>query len=85
MKLIYNVFYIFFGVVEVLLLLYLLMSFFPNNNWFRKKITELVNPIIEPTRFLLNYSIFKSNEADFSPLISYIIVNFFQQFFYLLL
>ncbi|NLJ90008.1 MAG: hypothetical protein GX323_03835 [Clostridiales bacterium] len=85
MKLIYNVFYTFFGVLEVLLLFYLVISFFPNNNRLRKFITELVNPIIEPIRYLLKYSIFRSNVADFSPLISYIIVKFCQQFFYLLL
>lgn len=85
MQIVYNAFYTFFGVVKVILLVYLIMSFFPHNNSFRKKVTDIVNPLLEPVRYLLSYSVFKSNIADFSPIITYIVINFFQEFFYILI
>lgn len=85
MQIVYNAFYTFFGVVKVILLVYLIMSFFPYNNSFRKKVTDIVNPLLEPVRYLLSYSVFKSNIADFSPIITYIVINFFQEFFYILI
>lgn len=85
MLLIYKTFYNFFRVVEIILLIYIVMSFFPQNNWFRKKTAVIANPLLEPIRFLLSDSIFKSNVADFSPLISFIIVDYLQQILYVLM
>lgn len=85
MKFIYNVFYIFFLILEVILFAYIIVSFFPQSNRFRKHIIEIANPLIEPVRYLLSHSVFQSNVMDFSPVISYIIINFLQGFFYALL
>lgn len=85
MELIYNVFYVFFGVIEVIVLAYLLISLFSKSNWLHKKLTDIVNPLFEPVRYLLSYSIFKSNIEDFSPIITFLVVNYLQQFFYVLM
>lgn len=85
MKLVYQTFYIFFVVIEILLIAYLITSFFPKNTMIREKITGLVNPILEPIRYLLKRSIFNSYVMDFAPIISFIVISFLQQFFYVLL
>lgn len=85
MKLTYTTFYIFFIVLEFIILAYLIVSFFPDNNWIRHKVIELAGPLLKPIRFLLKHSMFKSNIGDFSPVISFIIINYLQRFFSLLM
>lgn len=82
MKLAYNVFYTFFAVLELLILAYVIASFSPPNNKLRKTITRLVTPLLDPVRYLLNNSIFKTNTVDFSPIISFVIVTYLQKFFH---
>ena len=84
MSIVYNVLYTFFVVLEIILMAYIIMSFFPLGSTLRTKITVLVKPILEPVRFLLNRSIFNTNVADLSPIISLIIIFYLQQFFYFL-
>ncbi len=85
MELIYKVFYVFFGVVEIIVLAYLFVSLFPNTSWLHRKLTDIVNPLLEPIRYLLSYSIFNSNLADFSPIITFLMADYLQRFFYVLM
>ncbi len=85
MDIIYQALYVFFIALEIIILAYIILSLLPYKNKLRIKITELATPILEPIRYLLDFSIFKSNVTDFSPIISYIIINFMQNFFLSLL
>ncbi len=81
MDLFYKVLSTFFIVLEIILLAYVVSSILPLNNNIRKKITEIITPLLAPVRYLLKYSIFKTNTVDLSPIISYVIVTFLQRFF----
>jgi YggT family protein len=81
---IYKALYVFFMVLEIILFFYIIISWFPIGNRIRNKVTVIVSPILEPTRFLLKHSIFNTNVADLSPIISLIIILYLQQFFYYL-
>lgn len=83
-QLLYNALYVFFIVLEVILFMYLIISWFPVNNFIRDFITVLIDPILTPVRYLLRHSIFNTPTADLSPIISFIIIVFFQEFFYVL-
>lgn len=81
MKLFYHAFYTFFVILEIILLAYVVLSILPLNNNIRKKITDIINPLLAPVRYLLKNSVFNSNAVDLSPIISFIIVTFLQNFF----
>lgn len=81
MKLIYNVLYTFFVLIEVLILAYVVSSFFSPSNKLRKGLSNIMEPILDPVRFLLKRSVFNTAVADLSPIISFVIVNFLQDFF----
>ncbi|MFU0827560.1 MAG: YggT family protein [Lachnoclostridium sp.] len=83
-QLLYNALYVFFVVLEMILFLYVIISWFPVNNYFKNFITFLIDPILTPVRFLLRHSIFNTPTADLSPIISFILILFFQEFFYAL-
>jgi YGGT family. len=79
---IYNVFYIFFVVLEIILFLYIITSWIPMNNRFRDLLVTLLAPVLEPVRVLLRHSIFNTPAADLSPIIGLVVISFLQQFFY---
>jgi uncharacterized protein YggT (Ycf19 family) len=83
-SLIYNALYVFFVVLEMILFLYILTSWFPIGNRIKNMLIVLLDPILVPVRFLLKHSIFNTTAADLSPIIGLLIISFFQQFFYVL-
>lgn len=83
-SLIYNVFYVFFVVLEIILFLYILTSWFRINGKIKNILFTLIEPVITPVKYLLKHSIFNSPAADLSPIISFIIIIFLQNFFFTL-
>lgn len=83
-NLIYNVFYVFFVVLEMILFLYILTSWFRISGKIKNILFTLIEPVLTPVRYLLKHSIFNSPAADLSPIISFIIIVFLQDFFYTL-
>lgn len=83
-SLIYYALYIFFVVLEIILFLYILTSWFPINNRFKNLLITLLAPVLDPVRYLLKHSIFNTPTADISPIIGLVIISFLQQFFYTL-
>ncbi|QHQ62258.1 YggT family protein [Anaerocolumna sedimenticola] len=81
---IYDALYIFFIVIEMILFLYVITSWFPINNRFKNLICFLIDPILVPVRYLLKHSIFNTPTADLSPVIGFVIILFLQEFFYIL-
>ncbi len=81
---IYNALYIFFVVLEMILFLYVITSWFFVSNRFKSFLTILIDPILIPVRYLLKRSIFNTPTADLSPVIGFVIILFFQEFFYTL-
>lgn len=79
--LIYNSLYIFFIVLEMILLIYILSSWLPLNPKIKGLFVILLGPILDPIRFLLDHSIFKTRNIDLAPIIAFIIISFFQNLF----
>lgn len=82
---IYSTFYMFFVVLQIILLLYMVSSWFNGGEKFKNLLSLLIEPIITPVRFLLKYSIFGNPAADLSPLISFVLIMFLQDLFIRLL
>jgi YggT family protein len=82
--LIFNALYVFFIILEMILFLYVLTSWFPINNNFKSFLAVLIDPILVPVRYLLKHSIFNTPTADLSPVIGFVIILFLQEFFYIL-
>lgn len=82
--LIFNTLYIFFVVLEMILFIYVITSWFPLNAKIKNFLKTLIDPILEPVRFLLKRSIFNTPTADLSPIISFVIILYLQEFFYYL-
>lgn len=82
--LLFNALYIFFIVLEIILFLYVITSWFPINHFIKNFLTVLIDPILIPVRYLLKHSIFNTPTADLSPIISFVIILFLQEFFYIL-
>ncbi len=81
---IYEALYVFFIVLEMILFLYVITSWFPMNNRIRGFLAILIDPILIPVRYLLKRSIFNTPTADLSPVIGFVIILFLQEFFYIL-
>lgn len=78
---IYTTFYIFFIILQMILLLYMLLSWFTGGDSFKNLLSLLIEPVLTPVRFMLKYSIFNNPAADLSPLIGFVIILFLQDFF----
>lgn len=76
--LIYKTFYVFFNVIEIILFIYIISSWFPLPNGIKKVLLNLINPILDPIRFLLRRSIFNTPVSDFSPIIGIVILSYLQ-------
>lgn len=82
-ELVYRTFYLFFVVLEFMLMTYVFLSWFPLGARAREFMHRLTAPILDPIRFLLKHSVFYSQVADLSPIVGFIIVSYLQQFFYI--
>ncbi|MGN6712044.1 YggT family protein [Anaerocolumna jejuensis] len=78
---IYTTFYVFFIVLQIILLLYMLSSWFAGGERIKSLLSLLIEPVLTPVRFILKYSIFNNPAADLSPLIGFVIILFLQDFF----
>lgn len=76
--LMYRTFYVFFNVIEIILFINLISSWFPIPNGIKKILVTLINPILDPIRFLLRRSIFNTPVSDFSPIIGIVILSYLQ-------
>ncbi|BCJ95025.1 hypothetical protein acsn021_25940 [Anaerocolumna cellulosilytica] len=84
LSLIYNVFYVFFVILEIILFLYVLTSWMQFHKGFRDFLGTLTEPLLGPIRHLLRHSIFNNPTADLAPLIGFVVILFLQDFFYTL-
>lgn len=81
LPMVFKAFYYFFLVLEGLLFLYIVSSWFPGTK-LRSFFYELLQPLFTPIRFLLKHSVFGSNFADFTPMIALILLSYLQSLFY---
>lgn len=85
LSLLYHALYIFFIVLEIILFLYVITSWFPVNARFKNFLLTLLDPVLIPIRYLLKHSIFNTPTADLSVIIGFIVILYLQEFFYALL
>ena len=69
--------------LEILLFIQLFTGFL-QEGFIRKQLAFLLDPILDPVRYLLKHSIFQSAVNDMSPLIAFIIITYVQQLLSLL-
>ncbi|MDF2473209.1 MAG: hypothetical protein K0R21_991 [Anaerocolumna sp.] len=79
-----EVLFTFFIFLELLIYLYILTSWLPLSYGFKNKLNTLINPILEPIRYILKRSIFNTPIIDLSPVIGLVIITFIQQMIILL-
>lgn len=80
---IYRACYLFFVLLEMILMLYVIILWLPVSQRLRKYMNDIVAPILEPIRFLLRHSSFFSPLMDFSPLIGFVLISYLQKFFFI--
>ncbi|MDF2950951.1 MAG: hypothetical protein K0S18_534 [Anaerocolumna sp.] len=74
-----DVLFAFFIFLELLIYVYILTSWLPLSYGFKSKLNILINPILEPIRFILKRSIFHTPIIDLSPIIGLVVITFLQQ------
>lgn len=77
--------YLFFVVLEFILMTDLLMSWLPIGTKIKEFMHHLTAPLLDPIRYLLKHSVFYSQVADLSPLIGFMFVSYMQQVFFVML
>lgn len=75
-------FYYFFGILDMVLFLYILSSWFPNSSKLRYLLLQFLNPLFTPIRFCLQHSVFRTGIGDLTPMIALVIISYCQTFFY---
>ena len=80
--LVYQTFYYFFGVLDTILFLFILSSWFPRAVRVRYVLSQLLDPLFTPIRFCLRHSIFRTGRGDLTPMIALIVLSYLQTFFY---
>ncbi len=81
LNLLYDALYVFFTVLEIILFLYVIASWFPNGKDIKEMLSTVLDPILVPVRYLLKHSIFNTPRADLAPIISFVIILFLQELF----
>lgn len=76
--------YIFFVILEILLFLYMISKWFRISMKVMEPLAKLVDPVLDPIRFLLRFSIFQVRTYDLSPIIGFIVITYLQNFFFAL-
>jgi len=74
--------YIFCVVLESILFLYIVSSWFPNFAKIRSILLSLLDPIFVPIRICLKHSIINTSTADMTPMVTLIILSYLQTLFY---
>ncbi len=75
-------FYYFFGVLDTILFLYIISSWFPNAQKVRYLLLMLLEPLFTPIRYCLKNSIFRTGYGDLTVMIALIVLSYLQTFFY---
>ena len=75
-------FYYFFGILDTVLFLYILCSWFPYSIKVRHILLQFLNPLFTPIRYCLQHSIFRTGIGDLTPMIALVIISYCQTFFY---
>ena len=81
LSMIFLALYYFFMVLETILLLYILSSWFPGTR-VQRMLYEMLNPVFSFIHLLLRHSIFKSSLGDPSPMLALLLFSWLQNFFY---
>ena len=79
---------VFFRVVEILLLLRIVISYFPlrDGNWLKDFLKTVTEPILGPIRGLISRSsVGKKMMFDFSPILAYVLLGFVEYILLLLI
>ena len=77
-------FYYFFSVLDTVLFLYILSSWFPNMK-IRYYFAKFLEPLFTPIRYCLVHSIFRTGRGDLTPMIALVVLSYLQTFFYSML
>lgn len=77
-----NALYVFFIVLEVVLFLSILSSWFHVSAKINELFDVLLGPILEPIRYLLKHSIFQVSNYDFATILGLLVMSYLQNFFY---
>lgn len=75
-------FYYFFGVLDTVLFLYILSSWFPTAQKIRNYLAQFLSPLFTPIRYCLSRSIFRTGYGDLTVMIALIVLSYLQTFFY---
>lgn len=71
-----SVLYWFFRVVEIALLVYIILLYLPVAPKLKLLAVDVMKPLLNPVRKMLNRSVFNTRGIDLSPIILYLIVTF---------
>lgn len=77
--------YIFFIVVEIILMIYVISTWIPVPPRLQGLLVSLIMPVLIPVRILLRHSVFYTRNVDLSPIIALAIITFLQNLFYSLM
>lgn len=78
MNLVFNALYIFCIALDTVLFLFVIASWFPIGPRLRGIFAFVLDPLLEPIRYLLRRSIFNTHR-DLSPLIGFIVIAYLQR------
>ncbi|WP_123608612.1 YggT family protein [Mobilisporobacter senegalensis] len=79
-----NSLYIFCVVLEGILFLYILSTWIRISPKIQGIFNILLDPLLDPIRYLLKHSIFQVRNYDLSPIIGFLVLSYLQEFFYAL-
>ena len=71
-----SILYWFFRVVEIALLVYIILLYLPVAPKLKLLMVDVMKPLPNPVRKMLNRSVFNTRGIDLSPIILYLIVTF---------
>lgn len=72
---------LFAKILQIVLFVYIIVSFLPVADSIKQALYYLVAPIVEGVGYLLNHSIIKSTYVDFSPFIGILLLSSIEFFF----
>ena len=81
LEVLFQAIYIFLVVLELLLFIYIMSSWFPFRGKIRELLLVFLAPLLDPIRYLLKHSCFYTRAFDLSPMIAFFIIIYLQQFF----
>lgn len=80
--LICQAFYIFFVILQIVLLLYILLSWFPKGIHIRSFLLLILDPLFAPLRYFVRHSALQNSVFDITPMIALVVISYLQSLFY---